>query len=66
MKDKKKSIIIFSFALFFSIMIMLSINTYFTHKEITHATNKCYDANGSPTVSKSSFSIYWSFSCDLP
>ena len=49
--------------LFFLVMSVLFVKTYYTHREFMDAANKCYDHNGMPEVERSTFSFEWSVIC---
>ncbi|MEJ9227957.1 hypothetical protein LAV79_00290 [Peribacillus butanolivorans] len=65
-ENKKQFLGLVCFLTFLMIMCMLFINSYYSHRGIMDASNKCFDHNGMPMVEKSenAFSISWSVVCE--
>jgi len=62
MEMRKKLIVIIGTAAA-GALFLTGAQSYFNHKEINYASEKCYEVGGSPVVETSFLALSYSFSC---
>ncbi|WP_026908338.1 hypothetical protein [Paucisalibacillus globulus] len=63
MKVKMKIVIALSVVSLVTITFLISAQSYFNNKEISFASDRCYEKGGMPKIESDFFTLKYSFSC---
>ena len=65
MKKNMKLLITLCVLTLLTIVFAIGTQSFFSNKEINLASDKCYEAGGTPTVESSFLAVNYSFSCQV-